>query len=296
VNIRKVGTNFCLNAPYHVANGEINVWNCDGNDQDQRFLVGNVRSQPSPITSQYEVVNDSYEVVLNSIRPAVFLRSPEPQFLQSDESGSWGHAWVTLVKKFDIDTVSYQNGSVVGRTRFSSGLLNYTTVSASGYGLPLPEYNNSFHRKLSSWYFPARNGRVQKTSGEVGTLLPGATRFSSDRLISYFPASISKDQYLKYMPKNEGGLGSTAGICDTYALIPDTNPKSCSCGVFATRLFHDSANTSLISGFEFIGTKSYIFNPFNQSWITVPVGINTVTPTGISKEIDRQNGYSDWNR
>jgi hypothetical protein len=299
-------TNLCLTADTPVANeSRVALQNCayGGPNGTQDWIGSNNPNSPvysggqQPVTSQYEVVNDSYQVVLNSIRPALnWLLFAESIALQSDESGTWGHSWITLVKRYDIDTVSYRNGQVVSRTRFSSGLLNYTTISASGFGLPLPEYNNSFHRKLSAWHLINGSTRVEKTAGEVGTLIPGATKFTSNRLLSYLPASISKSQYLRYMPINEGGQGLSAGLCNTYALIPDNNPQSCSCAVFATRLFHDSANTSLISGLEFIGSRTYVRNPFNQIWIEFPIGTTVVSPYGISREIDKQNGYSDWNR
>jgi hypothetical protein len=298
-------TNLCLTADTPVQNeSRVALQGCayGGPNGTQDWIGSNNPNSPvygggqQPVTSQYEVVNDSYEVVLNSIRPARnWLLFTENDLIQSDESGTWGHSWITLVKKYDIDTVSYRNGQIISRTRFSTGLLNYTTISASGFGLPLPEYNNSFHRKLSSWFFINRSTRVEKTAGEVGTLIVGATKFTSNRLISYLPVAISKDQYLNYIPNKEGGRGLSAGLCNTYQLLPDGNPKSCSCGVFATRLFHDSANTNLISGSQFIGVRTYVRNPFNQTWIVFPIGTTVVTPTGISKEIDKQNGYSDWN-
>lgn len=279
---------YCLNAAPPVAN----IVPCNSNASSQRFRM----SGGGAVTQQYEVVNDTYGVVLNSIRPANWLGLSQPQILQSDESGTFGHSWITLEKKYDVDTVSYQNGQVVGRVRFSSGLVTYTTISASGLGLPLPEYDNSFHRKLAEWFITNRPARVEKTPGEVGTRLPGATVLSGNRLISYLPAAISKNAYLKYMPISAGGQGMSAGSCNTYSLIPDNNPNSCSCGVFATQIFHDTANTSLITGIEFIGVQTPIRNPFNNTVFYIPTGINVVTPTGISREIDKQNGLTDWNR
>lgn len=292
--IQRRGTNLCVDSPTRNDTGKVHLWTCDANNANQRWISNQIDSRATnPSTSgtnsstsgtnsstsgtnpsisrqitRSQISNEKFEVVLAAIRPG-------RPFV--DAAGEYGHAWVILVRRWDTDLVTYINNIEVRRVRQKSGESKYSTISALGERKSVPMSNSPEELKWSAWWMQTGESRIKKSGKEVG----GSGRkgagylLSPTRLLSYRKHNIVRNNYYKYLPKNDGGQGSTAGLCKEYELFPDRNPETCNCSTFAMRIYRDI-------------TESKEFNN-----ITV---LDQTAPLLIAREIDRLHGWQDWFR
>jgi hypothetical protein len=297
--LRLNNTNLCLTADMPVGNASIiALRDCAyfGPNGTQDWRGSNYLGALGGRKTIQEKRNFRYEVVLNSLRAAEYLGLPESEWPQIDEAGAFGHSWITLVKKWDDYTVTYVDGreETIIVDRYNN--YEFQTVSASGYGISVPQYDDPIHRKWAKWHLDSGESRMIKSRSDVGVLRPSALKIYSgtDRVLSYMRRSISYESFRKYASTSFGGLGNSANGCTTYDLIPTTDNSKCSCGTFALKLFKDVANVPELDGVEIIDYGLKVSTP--GGLFKFPIVAPAITPTGISYDLDRVHGWSDWNR
>jgi hypothetical protein len=274
--IQRSGTNLCVDSPTRQDMGKLHLWTCNSNNPNQRWLSISQPINPPPrripqtpnITIRSQISNEKFEVVLAAIRPG----NP-----YGDASGLFGHVWLTLVHRWDIDLVTYSNNIEVRRVRQSTGNVKYDTISALGKDYPVPQPNSTEEKKWSSWWIHSGASRIEKSGSEVGgSGKRGASvLLSKTRLISYRRREVSRDNYYKYLPRSEGGQGATAGDCNKYEPWPDNDPKTCNCSTFAVRIYRDITGSKDFDGISIL---------------------NLSAPLWIAQRIDFLHGWQDWLR
>jgi hypothetical protein len=268
VLLRKTGTNFCINSYQHYNGGEVIVWTCNANDVDQRFLMGGVAQVQT--RTEIQNVNFVYKVYLASIRPTG---------RDFDSSGNTGHAWIGLVKFYSQDRVTYNGSQEVSRVRIVDGLKTIDSISAPGPNSP--NYyvaNDAAEIRRTNLLINSQYRRFQVPGSLIGYDKRGTDYYGAlNRTISYYDFTISQDKYFKFLPIVSGGQGSSNNCTSYFLYTPYTGNSQCNCGSLALGIFKD-ATSNIIPTFTGIeGTNG------------------SISPLGLSKDIDRLNGYPDWN-
>jgi Ricin-type beta-trefoil lectin domain len=322
-SIKHRATGKCLNAARKYAGAEVNVWSCNNADPDQiwqmqdkgnGYVLWRLKDTNLCLTADTPVQNESRVALQNcaygvpngtqdwigsnnpnspvyggqtrteiqnlNYRYQVYLAAIRPTLNRYDNSGETGHAWLGLVKFFSQDRVTYLGNTEVSRLRIADGLREINSISAPGPNSP--NYylaNDAAEIRNTNLLLIAPANRFLVPGTTIGyDTKPGGNWFGSKtRTISFVRADISYAKYMKYLPQVKGGQGSVNN-CTSYFLFSGyLNSTTCNCSSLALRIYGDSVEIPTgIVGID--QTYSY-----------------AISPLGLAKDIDRYNGYSDWN-